>query len=226
MKLDPQPDRPGSASTRGATIDQWPPKIGELLPSVDDAYGVHEKLGDYSLKVSHASGGPKAEGFARVLAVRSDDLDYLAGELIAGGRTEPISEVRDRGGHGVLCEVVVPVRGLCDRADRVARVPTSWEIRWEGDPPRLVTAFIMTRLSKMTVVKNRIEENDVVALRERVGPWRAGTIGTDVSIYAGGALIEVSDEETGEAFDMFDVPFDQLELRWSHRTGWVDGMEA
>jgi hypothetical protein len=24
----------------------WPPKIGELLPSVDDAYGVHEKLGD------------------------------------------------------------------------------------------------------------------------------------------------------------------------------------
>jgi hypothetical protein len=78
----------------------------------------------------------------------------------------------------------------------------------------------------MTVVKNRIEENDVVALRERVGPWRAGTIGTAVSIHAGGALVEVSDEETGEAFDMIDVPFDLVELRWSHRTGWVDGMEA
>jgi hypothetical protein len=78
----------------------------------------------------------------------------------------------------------------------------------------------------MTVVKHRIEENDVVALRERVGPWRAGTIGTAVSLYADGALVEVSDKETGEAFDMFDVPFDLLELRWSHRTGWVDGMEA
>jgi hypothetical protein len=39
-------------------------------------------------------------------------------------------------------------------------------------------------------------------------------------------LVEVSDKETGEAFDMFDVPFELLELRWSHRTGWVDGMEA
>jgi hypothetical protein len=78
----------------------------------------------------------------------------------------------------------------------------------------------------MTVVKHRIEENDVIALRERVGPWRAGTIGTAVSLYADGVLVELSDKETGEAFDMFDVPFDLLELRWSHRTGWVDGMEA
>ncbi len=78
----------------------------------------------------------------------------------------------------------------------------------------------------MTVVKHRIEENDVVALRERAGPWRAGTIGTAVSLYEDGALVEVSDKETGEVFDMFDVPFELLELRWSHPTGWVDGVEA
>jgi hypothetical protein len=148
LKLDPQ--QTGVSVHRGCHDRPvaWPPKIGELLPSVDDAYGVHEKLGDYSLKLSHASGGPKAEGFARVLAIRSDDLDYLAGDLIAGARTEPISEVRDRGENGVLCEVVMPVRGLGDRADRVARVLTSWEIRWEGDPPRLVTAFITTRIRR------------------------------------------------------------------------------
>jgi hypothetical protein len=78
----------------------------------------------------------------------------------------------------------------------------------------------------MAVVKHMIEANDVVALRDRVGPWRAGTVGTAISVYADGALVEVSDEVTGEAFDMFDVPLDLLELRWSGRTGWVDGTEA
>lgn len=28
----------------------WPPQIGELLPRGQDAYGVHEKLADYSLE--------------------------------------------------------------------------------------------------------------------------------------------------------------------------------
>lgn len=78
----------------------------------------------------------------------------------------------------------------------------------------------------MAVVKHMIEENDVVALRERVGPWRAGTVGTAVSVYPDSALVEVADKETGEAFDMFAVPYDLLELRWSHRTGWVNGVEA
>jgi len=78
----------------------------------------------------------------------------------------------------------------------------------------------------MAVAKHVIEENDVVALRERVGPWRAGTVGTAISIYDDGALVEVSDDVTGEAFDMFDVPFDLLELRWSCRNGWAGGMEA
>jgi hypothetical protein len=34
------------------------------------------------------------------------------------------------------------------------------------------------------------------------------------------------DEPPGEALAMIDVPFDQLELRWSARISWVDGMEA
>jgi hypothetical protein len=78
----------------------------------------------------------------------------------------------------------------------------------------------------MAVMKHTIEERDVVALRGRVGLWKAGTVGTAVTISPHGALVEVSDTETGEAFDMFDVPFELLELRWSHRTGWVEGVEA
>jgi hypothetical protein len=79
----------------------------------------------------------------------------------------------------------------------------------------------------MAVVKHVIEENDVVALRERVGPWPVGTVGTAISIYDDGALVEISDDAPpGEALDMIDVPFKLLELRWSCRTGWVDGVEA
>ena len=107
-------------------------------------YGVHEKLVDYSLKAGHPRG--KAEGFARVLAVTADDLDYLAGALLSGLCTTPASGVRPAGVHGFHCEVIVQVRGLRDRADRVANVLTAWQIRWDRDPPRLITAYIVSRV--------------------------------------------------------------------------------
>jgi hypothetical protein len=34
------------------------------------------------------------------------------------------------------------------------------------------------------------------------------------------------DEPPGEPPAMIDVPIEQLELRWSSRFVWVDGMEA
>jgi hypothetical protein len=80
----------------------------------------------------------------------------------------------------------------------------------------------------MSTVKHAIEEHDVVALREPIGIWPAGTTGTVVSLYEGSALVEVAeDDPPGSALDnLLPVPFKQLELRWSHRTGWVEGMEA
>ena len=126
----------------------WPPKIGEPLPRAEEAYGIHEKLAGYSLKLGHPGRGKKAEGFARVLAITADDLEYLAEELLEGARTIPMTEIRDRGEQGVLCEVVVPVRGVADRAHRVANVLTSWEIRRDGDRPRLVTAYITTKIGR------------------------------------------------------------------------------
>lgn len=124
----------------------WPPQIGELLPRAEDAYGVHEKIAGYSLKLGHPRGGEKADAFARVLGITAADLDYLAETLLGGVRTIPSTAIRDRGEHGVLCQVIVPVHGLGDRAGRTANVLTAWEIRWDGDPPRMVTAYITTKI--------------------------------------------------------------------------------
>jgi Domain of unknown function (DUF6883) len=123
----------------------WPPEIGQLLPNADEAYGICDKLARYSLKAGHPK--QKAEGFAQVLGITTDDLEYLTQVLLDGARTNPVSGIRDRGERGVVCDVVVPVRGLGRRTERVANVLTGWEIRWDGDPPRLVTAFVTTKLS-------------------------------------------------------------------------------
>jgi hypothetical protein len=122
----------------------WPPQTGELLPRAEDAHGVQEKLLNYSLKAGHPRG--KAEAFARALAVTADDLEYLAEALLTGVRTTSMSGVRPAGVDGFHCEVIVQVRGLRDRADRVANVLTAWQIRWEGDRPRLITAYIVSRV--------------------------------------------------------------------------------
>jgi hypothetical protein len=70
------------------------------------------------------------------------------------------------------------------------------------------------------------DRNDVVALRERIGGWAAGTVGTAVSIYDDAALVEVADDVTGEGPDMFVVPADVLEIRPRYRTPPTSDMEA
>jgi hypothetical protein len=122
----------------------WPPQIGALLPRPEDGHGVEEKLLNYSLKAGHPR--RKAEAFARALALTADDLEYVAEAMITGVRATPVSGVRPAGVHGFHCEVIVQVRGVRDRADRVANVLTAWQIRWEGDPPRLITAYIVSRV--------------------------------------------------------------------------------
>jgi hypothetical protein len=77
----------------------------------------------------------------------------------------------------------------------------------------------------MSTTKDAIEKHDVVVLRVPVGAWAAGTTGTVVSLYEDAALVEVAeDDPPGSALDnLLPVPFEQLELCWSHRTGWVEG---
>lgn len=77
----------------------------------------------------------------------------------------------------------------------------------------------------MSTTKHAIEEHDVVALRAPIGTWPARTTGTVVSLYEDAALVEVAEDDPPESAldNLLTVPFEQLELRWSHRTGWVDG---
>jgi hypothetical protein len=122
----------------------WPPEIGELLPRAEDAYGVHHKLSGYSLDVEHPRG--KATAFAQALGLTVDDLEYLTDALLTAVRTRPVSGVRPAGEHGFHCEVIVRVRGLRERAESVANVLTAWQIRWDGDAPRLITAYVTSRV--------------------------------------------------------------------------------
>lgn len=79
----------------------------------------------------------------------------------------------------------------------------------------------------MATVKHAIQEDDVVALRERVGAWPAGTVGTAVSIYDNAACVEISEDvPPGATLEMIDVPFELLELRPRYGAPAADGMEA
>lgn len=124
----------------------WPPKIGEPLPRSEDAYNVHDKLARYSLNPGHGTGGRKAHDFQRLLAITLADLEYLADSVLAGLVEHPVVEVRDRGEFGMHCRVIVPIRGLRDCADRVANVRTVWEIREVDAAPRLINAYITSKV--------------------------------------------------------------------------------
>jgi hypothetical protein len=114
---------------------------GELLPRVDDAFGLRYKLATYSLDITHDSGGPKARGFERILGITIEAIDYLEAQIMARLRDAPISEVRDRSPYGISCVVEIPIRGIGGKANRVVNVRTVWIIRIPGDAPRLVTAY-------------------------------------------------------------------------------------
>lgn len=120
----------------------WPPEVGQPLQNAEAAYNVYEKLGTYALATGHSVGGHKARAFQQILAITVDDVDYLASALLAGVLDHPVTAVRRNAPWGINCNVIIPVQGLREHAERVARVLTSWELRYEGDRPRLVTAFI------------------------------------------------------------------------------------
>lgn len=174
--------------------------------------GIREKLAAYCLNADHEIGGPKAEGFRRILGIDLASLDHLADALSAGILTAPVTDVRDNGPFGALCEVRIPVAGLGDRRDRVVPVTTSWELRHAGDAPRLVTAYIDGYLGTMATTKHAISEHDVVVLREPVGAWPAGTTGAVVSTYDNTLLVEITGPG-GKTLDTIQVPAAQLALK-------------
>jgi hypothetical protein len=123
----------------------WPPQLGKPLPRAAEAVGVHHKLETYSLVVEHSSGGPKAIRFARLLSIAHRDVDHLAAEIAAGLLGAPVTRVVFKADGTLGCGVLVPVRGVGFHEKRVVAVTTGWELRYVGDKPRLVTAFIGDR---------------------------------------------------------------------------------
>jgi uncharacterized protein len=119
----------------------WPPQVGQLLPRAADAFGARVKLTTYSLDVTHDSGGPKARGFDRILAITIEDIGYLEGAIYTGILLIPVSQVRDNAPYGIKCAVDIPVRGIGAKADRVITIRTVWQFDEPDAPPRLVTAF-------------------------------------------------------------------------------------
>jgi hypothetical protein len=120
----------------------WPPTIGDALPRVRDAAGVESKLRAYSLNPEHEVGAHKARVFRRALGIGLGDVEYLVEQLLAGIRNAPITDVRDNAPYGILCEVIVSVRGIGNASSRVVAITTSWEYRSSEEAPRLVSAYI------------------------------------------------------------------------------------
>ena len=65
----------------------------------------------------------------------------------------------------------------------------------------------------MATVRHHIAEHDVVALREPVDAWPAGTSGTVVSDYGETKLIEISDD-SGATLDLIQAPPVKLDVTW------------
>jgi hypothetical protein len=123
----------------------WPPKVGELLPRADEAVGVRERLVTYSLDSDHADGSPKARGFALILGISLDSIDYLEAEIHAGILQAPVKSIRSNPPYGTNCVVEFPLRGVGRYSERVVPIRTIWEIAAAGSPPRLVSAFLRAR---------------------------------------------------------------------------------
>ena len=89
---------------------------------------MRRKLVGYSLDLANEVGGPKAQGFKRILGIAVDDADYLEGAIQTGILTAPVIAARDNSPYGINCLVAVPVRGRREQDVRVVSVRTVWEV--------------------------------------------------------------------------------------------------
>ena len=119
----------------------WPPRVGDLLPRGSEAVGIRKKLTRYSLETAHSAGGPKAQGFAMMLGITIENIDYLEAEIRIGILLAPVKAVQRDHPYGIKCLLDFPLRGLGNKADRVVNLRTAWLFSTEESPPRLVTAF-------------------------------------------------------------------------------------
>lgn len=106
---------------------------------------MRDKLERYSLAMEHEDGGPKAFRFRELLGITLTELEHLTAAIQRGLPLHPVTRVQVKPTGTVGCGVVIPVRGVGIHETRVMPVTTGWELRYVGDKPRLVTAYIGRR---------------------------------------------------------------------------------
>ena len=120
----------------------WPPRVGEPLPRAAGAIGVRQKLLDYSLEIRHETGGPKAQGFERILGITRNDVDYIEQLIRRGILKSPVNSIRQNPPFGVNCVVQFPIQGIRDKRSRIANLRITWILVDASACPRLLTAFL------------------------------------------------------------------------------------
>jgi len=120
----------------------WPPQIGELLPRRDEPEGIEHRLRNYSLKIDHERGGPKANGFLVMLGIDLVAIDHLEHEIEGGIQRTPDSVVRVFSPGIMHCTVQFQIAGPGRYSHRTASLRTGWQLTGPAARPRMTTAFL------------------------------------------------------------------------------------
>lgn len=109
------------------------------LPDAKRAVIARDKLYDYVLNPDHPGGMRKARVFSSALGIDREDWEYLQDQIATRIPSAEISEVRVRAGFGTQYGVPILIEGLSGETHEII---TAWIVDREGDPPRLITAYV------------------------------------------------------------------------------------
>lgn len=108
------------------------PEVGKPLPRVGDAYSEEVKWRSWIL----AERGHGNE-WQRVFHARVEDWEVLFGAIKETVVEAPVSSIRARGEHGLVCGVDI----VLTIGERSAPVRISWHHERQDAAPRLVSAW-------------------------------------------------------------------------------------
>lgn len=108
------------------------PTLGQPMPRATDAHGADEKWRGW-IFAAHGHGSE----WRRVFGVGPEDRERIWSAIREVLVDVPVSTIRSRAPHGVVCGVEVTLT----LNDRTARVGTAWHYADEDAAPRLVTAY-------------------------------------------------------------------------------------
>ena len=110
------------------------------IPEPDFAIVDIDKLRNYCLSQEHWRGKHKARLFSSILGLTADDAEELQSTLLEVVRTHDAVETgQDRYGKTYVIDFTMK------RANRQAKVRSSWIVRKDEDFPRLTSCYILKR---------------------------------------------------------------------------------